>query len=158
MRKHPDILELRERFRPLSNIYSFARNKISSRTEVKEVLSDDVVYQLIMEFLAEEHLDSSLQILEKETNSKSMLCFLVSFSFSSQLNIISTGITGEVESQALETLLKIGIRDVKNLFDPQQESTEPDPEVEAYRTYVYDRGGMNYLLSSLHLNNNGGSS
>lgn len=72
MRKHTDVLELRERLRPVSAVHSFARNKISAKTEVKDVLSDKVVDALIMQFLAEENCTSTLQILEKDLKASCM--------------------------------------------------------------------------------------
>jgi len=118
MRKHPDILELRERFRPITGLSSFARNKTSAKTEVREILSDAVVNQLILQFLAE-RFDSSLQVLEKET----------------QIDYVK----GKVEKEALQTLLRVGIKDPKNLFGdlPDDPDEDIDAEVEAYRPYVY---------------------
>lgn len=120
MRKHPNVVETRERYRPLSDLPSFARSKNSGKTEVREVLSDDVINMLIMQLFSEEHLDSTLQAMQKETGQKF--------------------VSGHVEPESLQTLLKIGIDDLKDLFGPIEEPDDPDAEVEAFRTYVFDSG------------------
>lgn len=70
MRKHPDVLELRERFRPLLQMDTFGRLVNASKTEVKETLSSNVVLSLISQFLKEEHLEETLMKLEEESNSR----------------------------------------------------------------------------------------
>lgn len=121
MRKHEDVLALKERFRPLNGVPTYARVKNSGRTEVKEVLSDDVINMLIMQLFSEAHLDSALQTMQKETGMKFT--------------------PGEIETESLQTLLKVGIvTDLKDIFEPLGESEDPDPEVETYRNYVFDSG------------------
>ncbi len=124
MRKHPIVVELRERSRPLSVsspsptsprgpisprvptppssspplassppthsshhpshfsshaelAASFARSKNSGKTEVREVLSDDVINMLLMQLFADEHLDSALHAIQKETGLKCIFFFLL---------------------------------------------------------------------------------
>jgi hypothetical protein len=68
MRKHPEVLELRERFRPLHREESFGRSINASKTEVKETFSLPATLQLIYQFLKEHHLDKTLKQLQKESH------------------------------------------------------------------------------------------
>eukprot|EP00026_Physarum_polycephalum_P005635 Phypoly_transcript_05670.p1 GENE.Phypoly_transcript_05670~~Phypoly_transcript_05670.p1 ORF type:complete len:301 (+),score=62.43 Phypoly_transcript_05670:141-1043(+) len=121
MRKHQDVVEIRERFRPISGLPTFARVKNAGRTEVKEVLSDEVLNMLIMQLFSEAHLDSALQTMQKETGMKFT--------------------PGAMENESLQTLLKVGIEtELKDLFAPLSFPEDTDPEVEAFRTYVFDSG------------------
>eukprot|EP01112_Ceratiomyxa_fruticulosa_P011145 TRINITY_DN3001_c0_g1_i1.p1 TRINITY_DN3001_c0_g1~~TRINITY_DN3001_c0_g1_i1.p1 ORF type:complete len:583 (-),score=79.47 TRINITY_DN3001_c0_g1_i1:85-1833(-) len=117
LRKHPDILQLRERTRPLTKAVTFGRTRGHGRTEVKETLSEEPIAKLIMQYLAEEGLESAVKAFEKETEIKY--------------------VAGEVEKEALPTLLQIGVKSLNNLFTPVMEPpADQDPEVEYHQTYV----------------------
>jgi hypothetical protein len=70
MKKHPEILELRERLRPLSKAISYSRNINSSKTESKSSLSHQIVLQLIMEFLEYEGYGKVIESIEEESSIK----------------------------------------------------------------------------------------
>ena len=56
MEKHTQLVELRERLRVCYKMESFGVSMIQARTEVKDVLSERAVLQLIMEYLQTEGL------------------------------------------------------------------------------------------------------
>lgn len=70
MKKHPEILELRERLRPLSNVISYARNVVSAKTEAKTAMPYQAILQLIMEYLDKEGYKSVIDTIEDECNVK----------------------------------------------------------------------------------------
>ncbi|EGG23773.1 Ras guanine nucleotide exchange factor [Cavenderia fasciculata] len=119
MHNHPDVLELRERMRPITNQKSFSRNRMCSKTEASHVISDSVLLKLIMQYLHEEGLTSTLTKIQEEST----------FKF----------VKDEVEKEALPTLLKIGIKEANNWFGPLEEIDGDDPEVEAYHAYVSEQ-------------------
>ena len=156
MRKHQDVVEMRERFRPISGLPTFARVKNAGRTEVKEVLSDEVINMLVMQLFSEAHLDSALQAMQKETGMKCMSFVWIVCGCHAWCDVAPMYITndkpdtpGAIESESLQTLLKVGIEtELKDLFAPPVIPEDSDPEVEAFRTYVFDSGGITLSLSS----------
>lgn len=68
LRRHPEILELRERVRPLTGLPSFSRMARSSRTENRNALSHRVMLQLVMEHLDNEQHSKTVQAIQKESN------------------------------------------------------------------------------------------
>ena len=56
-------------------------------------------------------------------------------------------VPGKIEPEALQTLLRISIKDTKNLFAPMPEVDDPDLEVEAFRSYVYEAEGMYFITN-----------
>eukprot|EP01088_Endostelium_zonatum_P001469 TRINITY_DN1177_c0_g1_i1.p1 TRINITY_DN1177_c0_g1~~TRINITY_DN1177_c0_g1_i1.p1 ORF type:complete len:565 (+),score=126.59 TRINITY_DN1177_c0_g1_i1:177-1871(+) len=71
MRRHPEILDLRERVRNLINIDSYSLNEKTSKTEINETLSYKEVLNLIMEYiysLDDNNLTPFLNVLIKESN------------------------------------------------------------------------------------------
>eukprot|EP01132_Coremiostelium_polycephalum_P000691 gene691-852_t len=120
MHNHPDILELRERIRPINNTKSYSRNRRSAKTEGSQIITDTVLTKLIMQYLHEENLTATLSKIQEETSIKF--------------------IQGESEKESLPTLLRIGIKDVSNgWFGMLEEPNEFDPEVSAYHAYVSDQ-------------------
>eukprot|EP01111_Echinosteliopsis_oligospora_P010061 TRINITY_DN3066_c0_g1_i2.p1 TRINITY_DN3066_c0_g1~~TRINITY_DN3066_c0_g1_i2.p1 ORF type:complete len:592 (+),score=144.09 TRINITY_DN3066_c0_g1_i2:1781-3556(+) len=121
MRKHPAVIELHERLRPVTGQSTFGRAKTIGKTEVSEVLSDEVMDMLVMQFLAEERLTTTLTTLENESHSKY--------------------IPGNIEPESLQTLLRMGIQDTKTIFDAiiagSNDYSEDtiDPEVPSLRHY-----------------------
>ncbi|KAL6080050.1 Ras guanine nucleotide exchange factor [Balamuthia mandrillaris] len=115
MRKHPEVLELRERFRPLGQAASFGRVINSSKTEVKETLSHVVKLKLILQCLREEGLHETAQLLEEESGVK-------------YVN------SEELPPETLKRLLQVGIDDPNRVFDPlpSEEDDEDDAEVHVY--------------------------
>eukprot|EP00300_Choanocystis_sp_HF-7_P039875 c6222_g1_i1.p1 GENE.c6222_g1_i1~~c6222_g1_i1.p1 ORF type:complete len:815 (+),score=182.58 c6222_g1_i1:28-2445(+) len=67
MKRHPEVLELRERLVPISRGVSYARLTEVGRTEVKETLSADKVLQLVMQHLSCMGYTSSRQALSTES-------------------------------------------------------------------------------------------
>lgn len=67
MKRHPDVLEFRERLLPLSGGVSYARLREVGRTEVKETLSSDRVLQLVMQHLTCAGYTGSRQALSTES-------------------------------------------------------------------------------------------
>lgn len=67
MRKHSDVLELRERLRPLHQTATFGRAVNASQTEAKETLSLHNISQLIYQFLKEHRLEKTLKQFQKES-------------------------------------------------------------------------------------------
>jgi hypothetical protein len=65
MREHPEILELRERLRPLSRAETFGRIYNAGKTEVKHSLSRDTIMQLILQHLWCEGHKEAVRFLEK---------------------------------------------------------------------------------------------
>ncbi|EFA78501.1 Ras guanine nucleotide exchange factor [Heterostelium album PN500] len=119
MQKHPDILELRERIRPINNTKSYSRHRACAKTEASHVISDQVLLKLIMQYLYEENLSTTLNKIQEECNVKF--------------------IPHEIEKEGLPTLLRIGIKEANNWFGALEESWEVDPEVQAYHAYVSDQ-------------------
>eukprot|EP01156_Anaeramoeba_ignava_P021511 Anaeramoba_ignava/c19193_g1_i2.p1 GENE.c19193_g1_i2~~c19193_g1_i2.p1 ORF type:complete len:535 (-),score=203.66 c19193_g1_i2:48-1652(-) len=70
MREHPDILELRERTRPLSSIESFGRLLSSSKTESKDPLSRNNILKLVEHYLFNLGFKKTLHSLEEESECK----------------------------------------------------------------------------------------
>eukprot|EP00761_Pharyngomonas_kirbyi_P004740 gb/GECH01004745.1/.p1 GENE.gb/GECH01004745.1/~~gb/GECH01004745.1/.p1 ORF type:complete len:766 (+),score=199.34 gb/GECH01004745.1/:1-2298(+) len=70
IQKHPEIGEMRERLYPLQRAISFGRLYDAGRREVKDVLSDDVVLQLIMQHLQYEGLRNAKSKLEEESETE----------------------------------------------------------------------------------------
>lgn len=70
MRRHPEVLEMYERLRPLHRATSFGRLYNAGTTEVKETLSRNTVYQLIMQHLQFEGMRMSRAQIEDETKIK----------------------------------------------------------------------------------------
>src|SRR5688572_478631 len=90
MKKHPEVLELRERLRPLSKLKSYSRNIVSgkkklfnlnyfhlticlARTEAKPTVAHQTVLQLIMEYLEHEGYSKVIQAIEEESNVKCII-------------------------------------------------------------------------------------
>ncbi|GAM21618.1 hypothetical protein SAMD00019534_047930 [Acytostelium subglobosum LB1] len=121
MHQHPDVLELRERIRPINNVKSYSRSRTCAKTEASHVITDEVLLKLIMQYLHEENMTTSLKKIQEECNIKF--------------------VPNEIENEALPTLLRIGIKDANNLFGPLESPWEIDPEVEAYHAYVSDQDG-----------------
>jgi hypothetical protein len=114
MRKHPEVLEFRERFRPLGKISSFGRSLNCGKTEVKETLSHQTILQLIMQFLEEEGMEETKQILQVEAK----LAYTNSDLF---------------PQNTLLSLLRLGVKDPKHLFENvENEAEEEDSEVQVY--------------------------
>ena len=78
MRKHPEILELRERIRPLAKTTSYARQVASAKTEARTALSNHTVLQvcsagipyktqLVMEYLEHAGLEKVIETIEEES-------------------------------------------------------------------------------------------
>jgi hypothetical protein len=72
MKRHPDVLEVIERVRPLSRGPTFARLCSVGRTEVRENLSREFVLQLIMQHL----ISSGFRSTCKVSSSKISIIFL----------------------------------------------------------------------------------
>ncbi|KAK5577928.1 hypothetical protein RB653_002876 [Dictyostelium firmibasis] len=115
MHKHPDILELRERTRPITQCKSYSRNKRSSKTEASHSINDTMLLKLIMQYFHEENLTTSLKKIQEETK--------IQFT------------PNEVDKDSLENLLRIGIKDT-NWFGPLEDIEDADPEVETYHSYI----------------------
>ncbi|KAF2074646.1 hypothetical protein CYY_004041 [Polysphondylium violaceum] len=116
MNNHPDILELRERIRPISSTKSYSRNRRSGKTEASHAINDTVLLKLIMQYFHEQNLTTSLKKIQEETK--------ISF------------VPSEIENDSLESLLRIGVKDPNNWFGPLPENGDVDPEVEAYHAYI----------------------
>ncbi len=71
MRNHPDLLEFRERTRPLHQHISFGREINAAKTESHSVLSPEVVLQILYQYLHEEKLDKTIKKMEEETKLRS---------------------------------------------------------------------------------------
>ncbi len=71
MRNHPDLLEFRERTRPLHQHISFGREINAAKTESQSVLSPEVVLQILYQYLHEEKLDKTIKKMEEETKLRS---------------------------------------------------------------------------------------
>eukprot|EP01114_Cavostelium_apophysatum_P000982 TRINITY_DN10849_c0_g1_i1.p1 TRINITY_DN10849_c0_g1~~TRINITY_DN10849_c0_g1_i1.p1 ORF type:complete len:988 (-),score=251.34 TRINITY_DN10849_c0_g1_i1:62-3025(-) len=115
MKKHPEMLELRERLRPLSKAISYARSIASAKTEAKSAMPYQAVLQLIMEYLDNEGYSSVIETIEEESNVKYQKM--------------------DTQESRLMTLLRIGRRRVrhKDIFGPDirvVDYDETDPEVE----------------------------
>lgn len=93
-RKHPDLLEIKERIRPLSKESSFSRHVFSGRTEARTALSHQIVLQLIMEYLDKEALGPLIETIEKEAN-------------------VQYQQIPEIEESRLSTLLRIARRRIR---------------------------------------------
>jgi hypothetical protein len=70
LKKHPNVLEVKERVRPLTSENSFSRNISIAKTENKHSLSYDTVLQLIMEYLDYEGYAHLIKHIEDESNVK----------------------------------------------------------------------------------------
>jgi len=116
MHNHPDILELRERIRPITQTKSYSRNRRSGKTEASHAINDTVLLKLIMQYFHEQNLTTSLKKIQEETK--------ISF------------VPSEIENDSLESLLRIGVKDPNNWFGPLPENSDLDPEVEAYHAYI----------------------
>eukprot|EP00002_Diphylleia_rotans_P008724 TRINITY_DN1872_c0_g1_i1.p1 TRINITY_DN1872_c0_g1~~TRINITY_DN1872_c0_g1_i1.p1 ORF type:complete len:728 (-),score=130.63 TRINITY_DN1872_c0_g1_i1:227-2410(-) len=113
MRRHPEVLEMYERLRPLHRATSFGRLYNAGTTEVKETLSRNTVYQLIMQHLQFEGMRMSRAQIEDETKIK-------------YANI-------DLPESRLVTLLRMAIKDVDRVFDlvlSPDEDVHEDREVE----------------------------
>jgi len=113
MRKHPEVLEFKERLRPLGKSPSYGRVFNSGKTEVKEVLSHQMLTQLILQFLDEEGLKETKRALEEESK-------------------IPSNNSENFPEETLSTLLSVGIKDINNIFEQKQEFPEEDAEVAVY--------------------------
>ena len=67
MRRHPELLELRERLVPITGDSSYSRNLFAAKTENKQSLSHQNVLQLIMEHLDREGYNKVVESIEEET-------------------------------------------------------------------------------------------
>eukprot|EP00003_Mantamonas_plastica_P006180 TRINITY_DN1500_c2_g1_i2.p1 TRINITY_DN1500_c2_g1~~TRINITY_DN1500_c2_g1_i2.p1 ORF type:complete len:341 (-),score=105.89 TRINITY_DN1500_c2_g1_i2:76-1098(-) len=111
MRKHPEILELHERLRPFSGKESFGRQVNAGKTEVKEVLSRDIVIQLLMSYLEKEGLQNTVAAIEEEAK-------------------VAFNPPPFVTETPLVTLLRMGIKDREKMFEiDEEEDQSADPEV-----------------------------
>ncbi|EGC29698.1 Ras guanine nucleotide exchange factor [Dictyostelium purpureum] len=124
MHKHSDILELRERTRPITNSKSYSRNKRAGKTEASHAINDTILLKMVMQYLHEENLTTSLKKIQEETK----LQF----------------VPNEVDKDTLENLLRIGIKDI-NWFGPLANNEDPDCEVETYHAYNSDDSNENNL-------------
>ncbi|KYQ96804.1 Ras guanine nucleotide exchange factor [Tieghemostelium lacteum] len=116
MHTHADILELRERIRPLSQNKSFSRNRRSGKTEAKGVINDTMLTKLLMQYLHEENLTSTLKIIQEETKIKF--------------------VPNEVEKESLVSILRVGVKTTGDWFEEIDFNLlDMDPEVEAYHAY-----------------------
>jgi len=114
MKKHPEVLELRERIRPLSHSSSYARSVTSARTEAKSAVSHRQVLELIMEYLEHQGFSKVVETIQEESS--------IPFEKSNY------------EESRLLTLLRIGRRRIrhKDVFSPDitlADYDETDPEV-----------------------------
>lgn len=100
-RKHPDVLEFKERLRPLSKDLTFGRHLFFGRTEARTALSYQTILQLITEYLDKEGLSEMLETIEKEAN-------------------IQYQQLPEIEESRLSTLLRIARKRIrqKDVFSP----------------------------------------
>jgi hypothetical protein len=95
MKKHPNILALRERVRCINNNTTFGKIKTSGRTENKRILSPTAILQLIANHLYMIDKRESISILEEETG----MNFIVDYD-------------GFREESRLVTLLKLAKRNI----------------------------------------------
>ena len=99
LKNRPEILEVYERSRPLTQRTTFARQFGTTTTEAKHVISHKNVTQLIMTFLKESGYEKTLEKLEQETN----------------LKRVHTTQSGK---PTLVKLLEMSIKDVSSALDP----------------------------------------
>jgi hypothetical protein len=67
MQKHPELTELRERIRPLTQAPSYSRNLFTGKTEAKSALTYQTVLQLIMEHLDQDGQHKVIRKIEEES-------------------------------------------------------------------------------------------
>ncbi|KAL6073663.1 RasGEF domain containing protein [Balamuthia mandrillaris] len=67
MRRHPEILELRERLRPLSGAQSFSLMRKVGKTEARTALSQRIILLMIMEHLQKEGCLRTLRAIEESS-------------------------------------------------------------------------------------------
>lgn len=71
MKKHPEVLELKEKLRCLSKAPSFGKNINASRTEVASSVGSNQVLQLIFDWISQDpSYKKVLNTLEEETQQK----------------------------------------------------------------------------------------
>ncbi|PRP79264.1 Ras guanine nucleotide exchange factor [Planoprotostelium fungivorum] len=122
MRDHPDVLELKERIRPLYLEPSFGIRRNASKTEVRDVLSKTVVLQMIGQFLKEEGYTNTFDVLQKHTYNTATP-------------------SSDLVDHSLMNLLRFGIRDMSEMFSMPQYNPEEDEEVEAASFYDWAMTG-----------------
>jgi hypothetical protein len=66
MRKHPDVLELREITRRVTGVESFSRLYRASRTARPSIVSREVLFALIVQHLQASGLQTAAKLLQEE--------------------------------------------------------------------------------------------
>ncbi|KAJ5080359.1 ras guanine nucleotide exchange factor h [Anaeramoeba ignava] len=97
MKKFPEVLELRERLRPVTKVLSYSRLLNNSKTESREGFTKDVIISLILQHFDSEGKKEIQQFIEEKT----------------AVEYIKDN---EKESKLLH-LLRLAIRDVEHLWD-----------------------------------------
>ncbi|KAH3766578.1 Ras guanine nucleotide exchange factor [Pelomyxa schiedti] len=154
LKGNADLLELRERIRPLlppskssSNanananstgptiVGSFGRDHLhTAKTESRDVLPPHVVIQLILQYLQEEGLLQSRDTLLREIFHS--IPDIVAGLGLSNLEQSRDWAPEGIYSHAIMPLLYAGIKDKKDLFAPLPSQTEEDAEVEAFESFT----------------------
>ncbi|KAJ3445578.1 ras guanine nucleotide exchange factor i-related [Anaeramoeba flamelloides] len=122
LKKHPSVLETRERVTPLTNQISFGKLISRSKTEVQQHISNQVLLNLIMQHLETLNLGDTIKTIEKESG----------ISYNEHYS----------KKSRLLTILRVGIKDIDSVWDlnlkyqgPQIENDQEDPEVEIFDNY-----------------------
>ncbi|KAJ5073420.1 ras guanine nucleotide exchange factor i-related [Anaeramoeba ignava] len=97
MTRHPEINNLRERLTPVNRAISFARLYSGSKTKVKESLTREMVYQLIMQYFEFDGKKDIQEFIEESTSVKYQ--------------------DVKLQDSRLVSLLKLVLRDVERLWD-----------------------------------------
>lgn len=110
--RHPEVLEVVERSRPLSGANSFGRSFASSHTQNRHVLTHENVMMLICNFLESRNLHQSVEKLKEETG----------FDFTQSTD----------NDSMLRGLAEVAIDNIESVFDPAlvEQDTEGQEDVE----------------------------
>eukprot|EP00004_Rigifila_ramosa_P013693 TRINITY_DN3055_c0_g1_i25.p1 TRINITY_DN3055_c0_g1~~TRINITY_DN3055_c0_g1_i25.p1 ORF type:complete len:515 (+),score=168.11 TRINITY_DN3055_c0_g1_i25:82-1545(+) len=113
LEKHPEVVEMRERLRPLSSAPSYGRQIIHGRTEVKETLSHKWILQAVMEYLESESLANSRKLIEQDARVK----------YDGPVG------SGNRNATRLVTLCRVGTMDIKELNADRSNIDTDDHEI-----------------------------
>ncbi|KAJ5069581.1 ras guanine nucleotide exchange factor i-related [Anaeramoeba ignava] len=134
MKRHPEILELRERIKPVQRAVSFSRYYCGAKTEIIDGLTKEVISQLIMQHYDFYNQKEITKVLEEKTS------------------IQYQEDKGKLQDSRLMTLLQLGIIDSENLWDLVMKSSNTEGMTNEERYELFqdraDKMGLDFILEN----------
>eukprot|EP01156_Anaeramoeba_ignava_P022830 Anaeramoba_ignava/c21087_g1_i1.p1 GENE.c21087_g1_i1~~c21087_g1_i1.p1 ORF type:complete len:689 (+),score=226.23 c21087_g1_i1:713-2779(+) len=131
MKRHPEIIDLIERLKPLYRAISFARNYSGVKSEVRSQITRDITIQLIMQHFDHEGRQEIQQFIEENTKTPYT--------------------EHQIEDSRLFTLLKDCLRNTETIWELSMEPVENEEQLKERIIMIEEHAssmGLEFLMKN----------